>query len=159
MTSSDDLIRTARAATGAISGVPKRHQAVITCMDSRVDPWRILNAGVGDIHVLRNAGGLVTADVERSLVLSQRRLQTSRIDVIMHTNCGTMGLDEAALNEELAASGVEPFPSFGSFADVEAEVRRVGPQSGDTPALTNRSQIRGYVYDLAASNLRLVVDA
>jgi carbonic anhydrase len=128
-------------------------------MDTRIDPWRILNAGVGDIHVLRNAGGIVTADVERSLILSQRRLQTTRIDVIMHTSCGVSGLDEDSLNAELSGEGVEPFGRFGSFRDVEAEVRRGVARLRSNRALKTRSQIRGYVYDLAAAQLKLVVDS
>lgn len=128
-------------------------------MDTRIDPWRILNAGVGDINVIRNAGGIVTADVERSLILSQRRLQTTRIDVIMHTSCGVNGLDEDALNAELAEEGVQSPGRFGSFDDVDAEVRRGVARLRSNRALKNRDQIRGYVYDLAASQLKLVVDA
>jgi len=127
-------------------------------MDTRIDPWRILNAGVGDVHVLRNAGGIVTADVERSLILSQRLLRTTRIDVIMHTNCGAEGLDESALNAELSGEGIEPFGPFGSFGNVEAEVRRGVARLRSNRALKHRDQIRGYVYDLAASHLRLVVN-
>lgn len=128
-------------------------------MDTRIDPWRILSAGVGDINVVRNAGGIVTTDVERSLILSQRRLQTTRIDVIMHTSCGVSGLDEDSLNAELSGEGVEPFGRFGSFNDVEAEVRRGVARLRSNRALKNRSQIRGYVYDVAAAQLKLVVDA
>ena len=159
MTSSDDLIRDARAASVATSGVPKRKQVVVTCMDTRLDPLRMLNAAIGDLHVLRNAGGLVTADVERSLVISQRRLQTTRIDVIMHTSCGMNGLDEDALRAEIASAGAEPPSRFGSFADLEAELRRGVALLRSNPALQNRTQIRGYVYDLGTSTLKLVVDA
>lgn len=157
MTSSDDLIRSARAATGPTGGVPRRRQAVVTCMDARIDPWRLLNAGVGDINVIRNAGGLVTPDVERSLVVSQRRLQTARIDLIMHTKCGTLGLDERALNAEIADAGSPPI-RFGSFDDLEAELRRGVALLRSNPALKDRTKVRGYIYDLDAANLRLLID-
>ena len=159
MTSSDDLIRDARAATGATSGVPKRKQAVVTCMDTRLDPLRMLNAAIGDLHVIRNAGGLVTDDVERSLVISQRRLRTTRIDVIMHTNCGMNGLDEAALRAEIVGAGAAPPSRFGSFANLDAELRRGVEQLRSNPALKNRTQIRGYVYDLGTFTLKLIVDS
>ena len=127
-------------------------------MDTRIDPWRLLNAGVGDIHVIRNAGGIVTEDVERSLVLSQRALQTTRIDVIMHTTCGVLDLDEAALNAELAGDGA-PAIRTGTFSDLEGELRRGVALLRANPALKSRSAIRGYIYDLSASTLRLVIDA
>jgi carbonic anhydrase len=158
MTSSDDLIRSAKSSMGASSAVPRRNQAVVTCMDTRIDPLRILNAGVGDIHVIRNAGALVTEDVERSLVLSQRELETTRIDLIMHTECGVLNLDEPALNAALAADGA-PAIRTGTFSDLEAELRRGVALLRSNPALKTRSAIRGYLYDLSASTLRLVVDA
>jgi carbonic anhydrase len=142
-----------------MSKIPRRHQAVVTCMDARLDPLRILNAAVGDLHVIRNAGGLVTTDVERSLVLSQRRLETRRIDVIMHTSCGTFGFDETALAAEIRAAGGETDGRFGSFDDLEREVHRGVARLRANTALADRSQIRGYVYDLTRSALRLIVDA
>ncbi len=143
---------------GSGSPIPRRNQAVVTCMDTRIDPWRILNAGVGDIHVIRNAGALVTEDVERSLVLSQRELQTTRVDLVMHTECGVLNLDEAALNARLAEDGA-PAIRTGTFSDLEAELRRGVALLRSNPALKTRSAIRGYLYDLANSTLRLVVDA
>ena len=138
--------------------MPKRKQAVVTCMDTRLDPLRMLNAAIGDLHVIRNAGGLVTADVERSLVISQRRLRTTRIDVIMHTGCGMNGLDEDALRAEIVAAGAEPPSRFGSFADLEGELRRGVALLRSNPVLKNRTQIRGYVYDVSTSTLKLLVN-
>jgi carbonic anhydrase len=159
MTSSDDLIRDARAASGSMSKIPKRHQAVLTCMDTRLDPLRMLNAGAGDLHVIRNAGGLVTEDTERSLILSQRRLETRRIDVIMHTSCGVYRFDEDTLTAEIRADGGETNGRFGSFDDLEQELRRGVTRLRANTALGDRSQIRGYIYDLSTSTLRLVADA
>jgi carbonic anhydrase len=127
-------------------------------MDARVDPWRLLSAGVGDIHVIRNAGGLVTPDAERSLVASQRKLETTRVDVIMHTQCGMLGMDEDALNAELAAAGAAPM-DFGSFDDLDAALRRSVALLRSNPALLHRDSIRGYVYDIDAGALRLLIDA
>ena len=158
MTSSDDLIRQARATTDASSAVPKRRQLIVSCMDTRVDPLRMMNANVGDVHILRNAGGLVTADVERSIIVSQRKLETTRVDIVMHTSCGMLGLDEASLNAEVRAAGGEPI-RYGAFEDLEAELRRGVALLRSNPALAARSAVRGYVFDVHGRTLQLVVDA
>ena len=83
--------------------VPARHVAIVTCMDSRIDNFRIFGLESGEAHILRNAGGLVTDDVLRSLVLSQRLLQTREIILMHHTDCGLNGMNEAALRAQIAA--------------------------------------------------------
>ena len=103
------------------------HVAVVTCMDARIDPVSMLGLRPGDAHILRNAGGLVTDDVIRSLVVSQQVVGTDGILLIQHTNCGLEGADAEAIRAALAADlglGPEP-PTFdvGTFADADVLVR------------------------------------
>lgn len=127
-------------------------------MDARVDPWRLLGAGPGDIHVIRNAGGVVTGDVVRSLAVSQRRLGTTAVDLIMHTDCGMLTLDERALAREiLRAEPAADIPRFHAFGSLERELARGVDVLRASPLLAARAQIRGMVYDVATQRLRTVV--
>src|ERR1700752_3284962 len=80
----------ARVEEAHLPGEPSRHLAIVTCMDSRLDVFAALGLGDGEAHVLRNAGGVITDDVIRSLAISQRRLGTRAVMVIHHTDCGMM---------------------------------------------------------------------
>src|SRR6202051_4541998 len=97
----DELVASAVAHESDFEGpralIPSKRVAVVTCMDSRIDTFRIFGLESGEAHILRNAGGLVTDDVLRSLVLSQRLLQTREVLLVHHTNCGLHNLDEAKL--------------------------------------------------------------
>jgi carbonic anhydrase len=158
MTSSDDLIRAARAASEDVPARPRRGLAVVTCMDARVDPWRLLGAGPGDIHVIRNAGGVVTEDVIRSLTVSQRKLGTTAIDLIMHTGCGMLGLDERAFAHEIRrAEPTAEVPRFYAFGSLERELGRGVEILRASPLLTARGRIRGQIYDVATHRLRTVI--
>lgn len=138
--------------------IPKRSLAVLTCMDARVDPFRILRAALGDIHVIRNAGGLVTDDALRSLVISQRFLNTNRIIVMMHTDCGMQGLDDdqaaASIAEE---TGHRPPFRLGGFDDLESELRHGVERLRGSDHLPHRDQISGSVYDVTSQTLKSVV--
>src|SRR3954451_24888809 len=106
MTQTDDLlgVAAARAASLAAPGLgaaPRRRVTVLTCMDARIDPVAMLGLEPGDAHVLRNAGGIVTDDVLRSLLLSQRLLGTRAVMVIHHTRCGALGLAEEKVKSEI----------------------------------------------------------
>ena len=82
---------------------PLRHLVVVACMDARLDLFRMLGLEVGDAHLLRNAGGLVTDDVIRSLTLSQRALGTRQIVLVHHTDCGLQKIDDEGFLAELEA--------------------------------------------------------
>ncbi len=158
MTSSRELIEEARAAGTATLAEPSRRLAVLTCMDARIDPWRLLDAGLGEIHVVRNAGGLVTDDAIRSLVISQRILRTRRVDVIMHTQCGLHRLDERSLIRAIRRDDPgSDLSELGSFTDLEAELRRGVERLRSTAALPHRDRIRGHVYDVDSGRLSLIV--
>jgi carbonic anhydrase len=126
-------------------------------MDSRIDTFRIFGLRSGEAHILRNAGGLVTDDVLRSLVLSQRLLQTRAVLLMHHTNCGLHGTDEAALRAQIASeTGAEPPYAFGAFTDLDEAVRRAILRVREHPALPHRDQVRGFVYEVETGHLREV---
>jgi carbonic anhydrase len=139
---------------------PRLRVAVVTCMDARIDVFRALGLEPGDAHVLRNAGGLVTDDVLRSLVLSQRLLGTAEVMVIQHTRCGVQGLDEEELDRQVIAEAadheVPPF-RYGSFDDLDASVRASLGRISTCPWLKVTHRARGFVYDIDTAHLREVV--
>ena len=122
-----------------------------------MDVYRILGLEPGDAHVVRNAGGVVTDDVIRSLAISQRKLGTQEIVLVHHTRCGMQGLDEDAFVAELEQdAGEAPTWPVGAFADAEQDVRDSVQRLRDSPFLPHTEQIRGYVYDVDTQDLRPV---
>lgn len=115
-----------------LSATPAKHIAIVTCMDARIDPLRTLGLRPGDAHVLRNAGGIITDDVLRSLEISQRRLGTREIILMHHTRCG---LD---------------------FSDIDAAVRDAIALTRAHPSLPQRDNVRGLIYDVETGNVREV---
>src|SRR6478609_8719707 len=104
---------------------PKRHLAVVACMDSRMDIFAMLGLGPGEAHVIRNAGGVVTEDVIRSLVLSQRLLGTREIILVHHTDCGMEKVTGESLQDDLEAeTGVRPAWALEAFKDPYQDVRQ-----------------------------------
>lgn len=147
----DELVAHAAAYdfAGPRALIPSKHVVVVTCMDSRIDTFRIFGLESGQAHILRNAGGIVTDDVLRSLVLSQRLLQTREVILMHHTNCGLHKLDESALRASIAAeTGTEPPYAFGSFTDVDASVRGAIVRVREHPLLPHRDNVRGFVYEV-----------
>ena len=139
---------------------PRRKVAVVTCMDSRIDVFERLGLTLGDAHVVRNAGALVTDDVVRSLVLSQRALGTTEIVVMGHTDCGLSGLDDDAFIESLEAQvGERPQWRPGGFADVAAQVQRGVGRLRDCPFLARRDAVSGFVLDVATGEVREVASS
>jgi carbonic anhydrase len=136
---------------------PRRHVAVVTCMDARIDPGRALGYELGDAHVLRNAGAVVTDDVLRSLVLSQRLLDTRAVVVMAHTDCGLLGLDDddvaRALEED---TGHAPTFAAGGFADLDDHVREQVARVRACPWLLHCDDVTGCVYDVTAGAVRPV---
>lgn len=158
MTSSDDLLRSARAGIAGLGPRPKRRLAIVTCMDTRIDPLAVFGVSTGDVHVMRNAGGVVTSDVVRSLAVSQRRLDTNAIDLMMHTECGMLGLDEDALRREIAAGAGRPVDMrLHAFANLHDALREGVGRLRASPALAHRDRIRGLVYDLRSRRTSVVV--
>ncbi|MDA8367689.1 MAG: carbonic anhydrase [Actinomycetota bacterium] len=137
--------------------VPSRHLAVVTCMDSRIDVFAMLGLAAGEAHIVRNAGAIVTDDVLRSLVLSQRKLQTRAIMIIGHTDCGVEGLDVDAFRDELSeAAGQQPEFPLLAFEDVAASVRAGVARLRSSPYLVDATHVTGHVLDVAHGVVRTV---
>jgi len=129
---------------------PARHLAIVACMDSRMDIFQMLGLAHGEAHVIRNAGGVVTDDVVRSLVLSQRILGTREIVLIHHTDCGLQKVTEDEFKAELEAEfGIKPRWSLECFVDPYSDVRQSMSRLHRTPYLVDKAHIRGFVYDMA----------
>ena len=160
-TAIDELIANAREHEADFPGVravvPTRHVAIVTCMDSRIDNFAIFGLQSGEAHIIRNAGGLVTDDVLRSLVVSQRVLQTREIVLVHHTECGLHNADEGRMRAQIAAeTGAEPPYAFGAFADLDEAVRAAIARVREHPFLPHRENVRGFVYDVKTGRLREV---
>jgi carbonic anhydrase len=137
---------------------PSRELAIVTCMDSRLDVFAALGLGNGEAHVLRNAGGVITDDVIRSLAISQRLLGTREVMLIHHTDCGMEKLSDDGFRAELREqTGVAPAFAIESFGDVEADVRQSILRVRRSAFLPNRDSVRGFVYDVDDHRLREVV--
>ncbi|MGN6217022.1 MAG: beta-class carbonic anhydrase [Solirubrobacterales bacterium] len=138
-----------------LSVEPSRRLAVVTCMDSRLDVFAALGLGNGEAHVLRNAGGVVTDDVIRSLAISQRRLGTREVMLIHHTDCGMQKLTDDGFRTELQeTTGVSPAFAIESFKDVEEDVRQSIRRVRSSPFIPHRDGVRGFVYDVDTHRLR-----
>jgi carbonic anhydrase len=136
---------------------PRRRLAIVTCMDSRLDVFAALALGHGEAHILRNAGGVITDDVIRSLAISQRRLGTREVMLIHHTDCGMQTLTDDGFRAELQeATGVAPAFAIESFVDVDADVRQSLLRVRSSPFLPRRDRVRGFVYDVDTHALREV---
>ena len=136
---------------------PQRHLAIVTCMDSRLDVFAALGLGNGEAHVLRNAGGVITDDVIRSLAISQRKLGTREVMLIHHTDCGMQKITDDGFRAELQEStGVSPSFAIESFGDVDADVRQSILRVRRCSFLLHRDVVRGFVYDVDTHRLREV---
>ena len=162
MSQADDLLRAnslyaSYFTKGDLPARPARRFAVVTCMDARLDPAKALFLEEGDAHVIRNAGGLVTDDVLRSLVISHWELGTEEVFVIGHTRCGLLKLDNRKLRAKLAAAGVDASRlDFLPFRDLDASVRESVHRVSESPLLPGSFAATGFVYDVASGRLRNV---
>src|ERR1043165_300382 len=131
---------------------PARRFAVVTCMDARLDPAKFLGLEEGDAHVIRNAGGLVSDDALRSLVISHWLLGTQEAFVIAHTDCGMLTFTNDDLREKLPAeaSSVDFLP----FGDLDESVRSSLRRISESALLPDSFTATGFVYDVATGRLR-----
>ncbi len=138
--------------------VPALRLAIVTCMDSRIDVFSALGLDGGEAHIIRNAGGVVTDDVIRSLAISQRKLGTREIMLIHHNDCGMQMVSDDGFRAELQAdTGVAPSFAIESFTDLDADVRQSVERVRRSPFIPNRDAVRGFVYDVDTRLLREVV--
>ncbi len=162
MTATDRLIAANQdfAATfdrGGLDAPPATGVAVVACMDARIDVYRVLGLTEGDAHVIRNAGGVATDEVIRSLAISQHKLGTTEVVVIGHTRCGMEGLDENELARTLDEEAGAPREwAIGAFDDVAAAVGDSVARIRESPFLRRSQSVRGFVYDVDTGALREV---
>lgn len=139
-----------------MSAMPVRHTAIVTCMDARLDVHAMLGLELGDTHVIRNAGGVVTDDVVRSLTISQRHLGTTQVVLIHHTQCGMLTVTEDFRRELEADTGLRPQWAVEAFVDLDGDVRQSMNRVRRSPFLLHNDTVRGFVYDVTTGLLREV---
>jgi carbonic anhydrase len=134
---------------------PGRQLAIVTCMDARLDPAKFLGLEEGDAHVIRNAGGLVTDDAVRSLVISHWLLGTKEVAVLAHTDCGMLTFSNGdlrgRLREEAGADASDV--DFRPFSDLEASVRESVRTIRESPLLPDDLEVSGWVYDVRSGRI------
>ncbi len=162
MTVTDELLANAQryAATfdkGDLPLPPAKHIAVVACMDARLNPYGLLGLTEGDAHVIRNAGGVITADELRSLAISQRLLGTTEIVLIHHTDCGMLTFTDDEFKASIQAEvGIKPAWSAEAFPDVDEDVRQSIRRVLDDPFIPHKESVRGFVYEVKTGGLREV---
>lgn len=136
--------------------VPQRNVLVVTCMDTRLDVLPMLGLDVGEAHIVRNAGGIVTDDALRSIVISQRKLATTEIAVVQHSKCGLLGLHDDEFWDEIEAdTGQRPDFATHGFDDFDESVRRSMDRIHANPFIPHKN-VRGFVIDVDSGLLREV---
>ncbi|GAA3860190.1 beta-class carbonic anhydrase [Streptomyces sedi] len=133
---------------------PVRGVAIVACMDARLDLHAALGLDLGDCHTIRNAGGVVTDDIIRSLTISQRALGTRSVVLIHHTNCGLEQLTEGFRDELEDEVGQKPSWAVESFTDVDRDVRQSMARVRTSPFLLHTDDVRGFVFDVTSGLLR-----
>ena len=160
MSLTDDLLRAnERYVTEQFTGAdlqvrPLRHIAILTCMDSRYTAQGVMGLALGDAHVIRNAGGRVTEDAIRSLVLSAALLGTRACVVIHHSDCGLFGRSDEELRQRVAeVAGARATFGFLPFADLEQSVRDDLHALQASPYFPPDYEIIGFTYDVRTGRL------
>lgn len=139
------------------TSAPRLAVAVVVCMDARLSPHAMLGLEEGDAHVIRNAGGVVTADTMRSLAASQHLLGTRSVMVIQHTDCGLSHTTDEEFEEHLRRYTIStPDWELGAFVDLDESVRKSLALVRSSPFLPHRDDVRGFVFDVETGGLREV---
>lgn len=142
---------------GRLPAPPARHVVVVTCMDARIDPLECLGLDLGDAHVLRNAGAVVTDDVLRSLAVSHALMGTKEALVVGHTACGIQRFTDGEIRARVAGTGADPGATeFLAFDDLEGSVRAGVRRIRESPLLPASFDAWGLVYDVATGRLHAV---
>jgi carbonic anhydrase len=162
MSVTDELLANAEryAATfdkGDLPLPPGKRVAVVACMDARLNPYGLLGLSEGDAHVIRNAGGVITADERRSLAISQRLLGTQEIILIHHTDCGMLTFTDDEFKQSIQdETGQKPDWSAEAFSDLDEDVRQSLARIAADPFIPVKDSVRGFVYEVETGRLREV---
>ena len=162
MTITDDCLRNnAGYAEGFSLGdlpiTPAKRIAIVACMDARLKIGAMLGLAEGDAHVIRNAGGVVTDDVIRSLIISQRLLGTREIVLIHHSDCGMLTFRDDDLKDAVEQdAGIRPAFAMEAFSHLEDDLRQSMARIAESPFVPHKDRIRGFVYEVETGLLREV---
>ena len=126
-------------------------------MDARLNVYALLGLREGEAHVIRNAGGVVSDDVLRSLVISQRLLGTREVILVHHTDCGMLTFTDDQVKADIEADvGLRPHFALEAFSDLEKDIRQSIARIKASPFVPNKDSIRGFVYDVRTGALQEV---
>ena len=159
MSITDELVRNNESyakgfGKGGLKMPPRRHVAVVACMDARLDVNKILGLEEGDAHVIRNAGGVVTDDAIRSLMISQRLLGTDEVILVHHTDCGMLTFKDDDLKSQIESEvGIKPPFALEAFSDLEDDVMQSISRIQSSPFIPNKASVRGFIYDVRSGRL------
>jgi carbonic anhydrase len=158
MTVTDELLANnahyAATFEGPLPLPPAKHVAVVACMDARLNVYGALGLHEGEAHVIRNAGGVVTADEIRSLAISQRLLGTEEIILIHHTDCGMLTFTDDDFRTGIEKEvGIKPEWAAESFTDPAEDVRQSIGRIKASPFIPKKGSVRGFVFDVATGRL------
>ena len=149
MSQTDDLLRNAETFAesfdkGELPMPPARKVAIVACMDARISPFALFGLEVGDAHVIRNAGGVITEDEIRSLAISQRKLGTEEIILVHHTDCGMLTFTDDEFRQQIQEeTGIKPQWPAESFTDLEEDLKPVDAPDQDQPLHPQHRQRAG----------------
>ena len=136
---------------------PAKGLAIVACMDARLNVYGMLGLEEGDAHVIRNAGGVITDDEIRSLMISQRLLGTQEIILIHHTDCGMLTFSDDELKGQIQEEvGIKPEFALETFADLEEDVRQSIRRIQASPFIPHKESVRGFIYEVETGRLREV---
>jgi carbonic anhydrase len=136
---------------------PAKGVAVVACMDARLDVHAMLGLELGDAHIIRNAGGVITDDEIRSLLISQRLLGTTEVILVHHTDCGMLTFSDDEVADQIESdTGVRPPFPLESFPDLDGNVRDSMEKIKSNPFIPNKDSVRGFVYEVETGRLREV---
>jgi carbonic anhydrase len=162
VSSTDDLLAKNAAYADSfdkreLGAAPSKKVAVVACMDARLNVYDALGLAAGDAHVIRNAGGVVTDDVIRSLAISQRLLGTEEIALIHHTGCGMLTFTDDQFRSSIEReTGIKPAWAAESFSDLESDLRQSIARIEASPFIPHKHSVRGFVYEVETGLLREV---
>ena len=142
---------------GQLAPQPSLQVAILTCMDARIDVYKLFGVSEGQVHVLRNAGGVVTVDAIRSLAISQRKLGTRSIVLLHHTECGLIDFPDDEFKAEIEAeTGSRPPWASRSIRDLDDDLRDDVARLRSNAIVPHTDDVRAFVYDVATGEVREV---
>jgi carbonic anhydrase len=162
MTVTDELLKNnaefaRNFSKGDLPMPPGKGLAVVACMDARLNVYALLGLQEGEAHVIRNAGGVVSDDVLRSLVISQRLLGTREVILVHHTDCGMLTFTDDQVKADIEADvGLRPHFALEAFPDLERDIRQSIARIKASPFVPNKDSVRGFIYDVHSGALQEV---